>query len=600
MPRRLVVAALAALLAGLPLTGSVAAPPPKPGKPGPAEPTPPADPWVPGSHGVAVAEYDGGPTVLTDPEGLTYPGEIRGVTHYPIDGPGPFPLVIYLHGNHATCALAGAELVGYPCPATPATGPVPNYRGYDYLGANLASHGYVTVSIDANAVNTYNVTGDRGANERAQLIARTLDHFRALDAGSTLLTDADLASALAGRIDFDRIGMMGHSRGGEGVSTFITYNETRTDGPRYAIDAVLALAGTDYNLPRTSGVHFGTILPLCDGDVHDLQAAFAYDRHRFDAEAAPFDRVQFTVAGTNHNFYNTVWAGDDYSTSPTAGRCSSAAPDSVRIDAEATRKVGLVLINGFLRRYVGGEQAFAGLMNGSSALPPSACGPSIACDSLVGRSYLPPAAGRRLLVPRADAEATAATTEGAPIATIGPMDVSVCDPRPDGGVDGKNRDAGTASTCASNPYRARARTLTLRADGASALSIDLGSASSIAGFDALTFRAATNFGAPDAEGPVPGALEVALVDRRGRVGTVRVADHSKALVPMASDVARKLTLNGVVVPLRVFAERGVDLGDIDRIELRMTGGPSVDVTELGFQAGVFPEATPCRPKRACG
>ncbi|MEA2625414.1 MAG: hypothetical protein QOD06_1459 [Candidatus Binatota bacterium] len=543
------------------------------------------DPATPGPYAVEVAEYQGGPTVVVDPKGIAYPAEIHGVLHYPATGKGPFPLLILLHGNHGTCAVLGAEATGYPCPQTPVTGPVPNYRGYDYLGDSLASHGYVTASIDANAVNTYNVAGDKGAHERAQLIARTLDHLSGLDAG-TAVDLAEVGDDLRGRIDFARIGMMGHSRGGEAVSYFIGYNETRDDGPRYHISAVLSLAGTDYNLPRASGVHFGTLLPLCDGDVYDLQSVFAWDRHRFDAEATPFARVQFTVAGTNHNFYNTTWTGDDFSTSPTAGRCSSGAAVNDRLSAADTRRVGLVLVSGFLRRYVGGELAFQPLMTGAAPLPSSACPRGVGpCPGLVGTSYLAPKADRRLLAPRLDGDPVRSTTEGATISAQGFSAVGSCDPKPDGGMDGKSRDAGTASGCASNPYRSRARALTLQWSAAGArLAVSLGNQRDVRGFDALTFRAATNFGAPTTPGPSPAGLEVALFDTAGRIGVAPVSAYSSALVPMAPDAARKLTMNGVSIPLVDFAVQGVDLAKIDRVELRAaTAKGSVQITELGFQ-----------------
>lgn len=584
--RHTLIVMLAALAVLLSLAPSTNAAPEKPTKrTEPASETPPSpDPAARGSHAVITAEYHGGPTVLTDPEGLTYPAEIHGVAHFPASGTGPFPLVIYLHGNHGTCSFAGAELVGYPCPTTPLTGPVPNYRGYDYLGENIASHGYIAVSIDANAVNTYNVAGDRGAHERAQLIARTIDLFAAMNTNSDLdVFGGQIHDLLVGRVDLSRIGMMGHSRGGEGVSMFITYNENRTDGPRYPLRAVLALAGTDYNMPRTSGVHFGTLLPLCDGDVHDLQAAFAYDRHRFDDEAAAFDRVQFTVAGTNHNFYNTVWVNDDFSTSSTAGRCSSGAAVNDRLSAADTRRVGLVLVNGFLRTYVGGETEFGPLMTGAGRLPASACPTdTTTCEHLVGRSYLGPAAKRRVVAPN-EGEAALTTTAGLPLTTSGALALSACDPRPDGGTDGKNRDAGTASGCPSNPYRSRARALTL--EGSGRLLVPLEGAS-VTQFDALTFRVATNFRTPTAPGPDAPELTVSLVDRRGRRAVARVADLSSALVPMASDASRKLTLNGVVIPLTRFREGRVDLRSINRIELDLVGG-SIQVTELAFQSGVL-------------
>jgi len=88
---------------------------------------------------------------------------------------GPLPVILLLHGHHATCAYAGVEAIGSPCPDTAATRDVRSYEGYDYLARNLASHGYLTLSLDANGINTYDQVGDKGGNERAQLLARTLD-----------------------------------------------------------------------------------------------------------------------------------------------------------------------------------------------------------------------------------------------------------------------------------------------------------------------------------------------------------------------------------------------------------------------------------------
>lgn len=575
-----------------------------------------ADPSLVGPFAVTVAEYDGGPTIVTDPQGLTYPAEISGVAHYPATGDGPFPLVIYLHGNHGTCAYFGAELVGYPCPTTPVTGPVPNHRGYDHLGENLASHGYVTVSIDANAVNTYNVTGDRGANERAQLIARTLDLVAAFDDGTAVDTVGDIGDDLLGRVDFDHIGMMGHSRGGEGVTSFITYNENRDplDGPSYDIDAVLSLAGTDYNMPRASGAHFGTILPLCDGDVHDLQSAFPNDRHRFDAEAAPYARHMISIAGTNHNFYNTTWTGDDFSTSSNAGKCSSGDPDTVRLSPEDTRRMGLTFINGFMRRYVGNEIEFDSLLTGAASLPDSACPGGVGpCDELVGLGYLAPLADRTMLAGGSMvADPLTETDAGGPVAATGFAVFSFCDPQADNGVDGNTRDPGTNSTCPSNPYRSRARAYTLEWDGPARLDLGFPVGTDVSDKDLLTFRAAANFVDKAAPGtatdPNPGLgatdIQVVVTDSVGSEATFSVAERSDSLTPMLPDVARKLTMNGVVILTTEIAAAGVDLRSIESVSFvagdTSVGQPStgsIQVAEVAFQtSGAAVEPDPVVPE----
>jgi len=42
-------------------------------------------------------------------------------------------------------------------------------------------HGYLTLSLDANGINTYDQVGHKGGNERAQLLARTLDLLAAME-----------------------------------------------------------------------------------------------------------------------------------------------------------------------------------------------------------------------------------------------------------------------------------------------------------------------------------------------------------------------------------------------------------------------------------
>ena len=65
-----------------------------------------------------------------------------------------YPLVLFLHGRHATCYYPGpdASVTGdWPCPE--GTLPIPSHLGYRYAAEILASQGYLTVSISANGVN---------------------------------------------------------------------------------------------------------------------------------------------------------------------------------------------------------------------------------------------------------------------------------------------------------------------------------------------------------------------------------------------------------------------------------------------------------------
>ena len=76
-----------------------------------------------------------------------------------------------------------------------------DYQWYDHLGEQLASWGFVVMSHRNN-------TGP-GVQSAATTILDNLDHF--------LGNLPAIAPALVGKVDATRIGMIGHSRGGEGV-----------------------------------------------------------------------------------------------------------------------------------------------------------------------------------------------------------------------------------------------------------------------------------------------------------------------------------------------------------------------------------------------
>jgi hypothetical protein len=524
------------------------------------------DPAAPGPYPVDRIEYGGRYTLLSDPRGLTILEEMKGSITLPNVGQGPFPTIVLLHGRHSTCRYGDTiEFFGPPpaCPdVAPVTSEVRSYNGYDYLASNLASHGYVVASASANAINSLDLaTSDGGASMRAQLLGRTLD---LLAWWNLSRGPGEVADRLIGRVDLSRIGLMGHSRGGEGVTTFIEY--ARDHSGYEGLRAVLALAPTDFGSHVPLGVHFGTLLPLCDGDVSDLQGAFAWDRGRFADPATPFARVQFTIGGTNHNFFNTVWTFDDADDPPATAdsACDPDSPTNSRLTAEDQRRVGLDLMAAFFRRYVGDEAAFDPLMTGAAALPASACpGGAPPCRGLVNTSYLGPAAARRMLIVPGG--------QDAPYEATGFAVASACDPS-------------VRDSCPSEPDASRALQLTLAWDGPAALRVSLDPAGEdISAFETLTFRTAVNFEDPRNDGLVTQDVEVGLEDVDGNVATVSAADSSTALRPAVGDRFRKITLNGVRIPL---AGLDVDLTRVTAVELRfgsLTSMGSIQLAELGFQ-----------------
>ncbi|SDP30382.1 Chlorophyllase enzyme [Phyllobacterium sp. YR620] len=138
---------------------------------------------------------------------------IRGSIRYPeevlkADG-SKYPLIVFLHGQH--------------------NGDV-SHLGYDYLGKDLATQGYVVVSIDADTINMSKQSGmDNGNRGRAQLMLATLDKLKQVNEAGQIdrFGNPGILNVLKGKLDFDRLGIMGHSRGGMGISTTLLQNVAR-------------------------------------------------------------------------------------------------------------------------------------------------------------------------------------------------------------------------------------------------------------------------------------------------------------------------------------------------------------------------------------
>lgn len=337
-------------------------------------------------------------------------GEVEGKVYLPTTG-GARPVVLFLHGRHTSCNGPGANPLRWPCGATQTN--IPSYAGYDGAAEALASNGYAVISIAANAVNSNDneLALDQGAQARGRLILDTLAIFRDANAGvSTTLhdaqtdTDVTLADAmsgngglpaagldpeiveiapadLVGRLDFSSIGLMGHSRGGEGVTAAATLNAQLADP--FEITSILPLAPVDFGRMTVPSIPSMVLLPYCDGDVSNQQGQHMNDdaRYAFDDDVL---RSDVWVMGANHNFFNTVWTpgkyplsvSDDWSgTSTTSARATdsvcgtqgAAVDTSIRLTADEQYDVGTALLAGWFRLTVGGEDEFLPMFDGSNA-----------------------------------------------------------------------------------------------------------------------------------------------------------------------------------------------------------------------------------------
>jgi hypothetical protein len=273
------------------------------------------DPIVLGTYSYDEPSTSGGaPTGSNEP--LTN-AQIRGVLYTPEGKSGKSPLIFFVHGNHGSCDTG--------------TGPActiykRNDEGYAYMGENLASWGYTVFSLDQDELMSRQDSLGKGMHARRLLIMAALDSLKAASEGTVPAgADADVATLLGGKLDMTRIGLMGHSRGGDAVSSFVTYDQTRPAGERYPLRAVVSIAPVDYERHAPYGVPYMSVFGSCDGDVSNLQGARLYERSQYQSND-PYPRYQVIQVGGNHDAYNTVWQpdGDD------AGQADAACGPDVK------------------------------------------------------------------------------------------------------------------------------------------------------------------------------------------------------------------------------------------------------------------------------
>ena len=573
----LVVASLAAVAPGPgPGLGSVA----------PAGAAPPAavDPGIAGSRPVEELTYDLGAEAFA-PESLGARVELRGKVYAPADGVDAAPLVVVLHGRHATCGAPepGPVTGDWPCP--PGIPEIPSYRGYDALGRNLASHGSVVVSIGANGINANDgFIEDGGAAARAELVMETLRRWQAW---STSATGSPFGSRFVGRVDLSRVALMGHSRGGEGVVAAAALNQGI--GSPFGIRAVLALAPVDFARRILTGVNLGIVLPDCDGDVSDLAGADYYDDARYAATGDPAARSVFHVRGANHNFFNTVWTSGPGSSDDAewGGRTACQPGATGRLTAAQQNTAGAALMAGYIRRYLTDEVGFQRLVTGTAPFPAS-----VAPARWTTAHWAPD----RLVVERWDSSATVRRTRDGFVAPpSGSSPGVVCNPSgrerwmpspartqvPCPGYQGLGfiDDTGTFDLGWTS------RGVVLRRPLATA-GVD------VTAYDGLRFRAAAGRDSRNRLRPAQD-LTVVLEDASGARASTSVRAWSPALGGPLTGHPGNVVLAGVRIPLEAFG--GVDLTHVRAVELRTdrTDAGRVHLADLAFTAeGVGDAAAP--------
>jgi hypothetical protein len=365
----------------------------------PAQPVNAVDPGVTGPYATTTGEYTLPGVRLSDyPE----PVEMQAVVVAPTNAPGNRPLALFLHGRHWTCHSGDTmSTISLDWPCKPGSRAVPSYRGYLQAQQLLASQGYVTVSLSSNGINAYdNGDDDRGAQARSSLVRTHLAHWA--DWSGSGRGKAPAVVRAVARADLSHVLLVGHSRGGEGVSRAAL--DSLTPPPagqddyhgrvRWTIRGLLLIGPTAFGQNPHPDVPSATILPGCDGDVSDLQGQMYVDAPRGIGSGRALHSALYVV-GANHNFFNTEWTPGQAS-SPSIDDFTSPEPDPVctpgtaptRLTPQQQQTAGATYIATAARLFVAGDDRARPLLDGSGVRAPSA-GPARVLTHAVGAGRTP-------------------------------------------------------------------------------------------------------------------------------------------------------------------------------------------------------------------
>lgn len=547
------------------------------------------DPGVPGPYTVTKGEYNLGDAVA-DLDSLTPNAEVRASVHYPTSlVGGPFPVIILLHGRHSTCYRTTAPYTSssaWPCPTGYAS--IESFQGYDYHARFMASHGYIVISISCNAINAVDgPMANRGMPARGQLVQYHLDLWNTWNTTGGAPASLGLPSMFVGKLDMQRIGTMGHSRGGEGV----VYNAllNRSLGSPYGIKAVLTLAPVDFFRKKLNGIPLMNIAPYCDGDVSNIQGVYFYDDVRYTDTTDETPKYNVMMLGANHNFYNTVWTpgsyiagtADDWGASSTDPHCGASVAGNGRYDTTTQKMAYNTYASAFFRQHVGGEQQFAPILETKDIIPPVT---SMLDTTNVFVSYHP---GRteRLDINRVDTLMnTTLNTMADTVTTVGMLSSGICG----GGL--AIPLCAVATQQAKEPHRG---TTTLKGlaqmglrwnDTTAYYQNELPPAQrNLSLIDAIQFRAALRFNQC-----TPGVdldFTVQMIDSAGNVASQTVREHSLALFYQpgtSTTLLPKVMFNAVRIPIDSFV--GINLTKVTKVKFlfNKSASGSILISDLAF------------------
>lgn len=273
---------------------------------------------------------------------------LNGTVWMPAEA-GRFPLVLLVHGSST----------------------VPDSEaGLAYLGEHLASRGYVAAAIDENFLNP-GVLGPAVGGLDAARSWLVLAHLRQWSAWA-----GEAHGPFGGRVDVERVSLVGHSRGGEAVATAAALNAAGTwpDHPAAAVDTgatvttVAAIAPSD-GLYRPAGrpvqltgVDYLSLAGSYDADVMTFAGARQFAR----TEPGPGRRkAAVLLDAANHSQFNTRWGRYEGALGAARGVLATAP----LLEPEQQQALATAYVGAFLDLSVQGRAANAAYFEAADVAP---------------------------------------------------------------------------------------------------------------------------------------------------------------------------------------------------------------------------------------
>lgn len=207
---------------------------------------------------------------------------------------GKYPIISIIHGNHSMQEYSD--------------------DGYNYLGEYLSSKGYIFNSVDQNFLNG-SWEGDFRGKEmttRSWHFLENLSYLKKLN--------SDSLSILFNKIDFNKIIIVGHSRGGEAVNLASRFNKLSTfpDNGNLKFDynfniiGIVTIAPTDYRYNRNYKLENINYMSLQGSMDSDEESFFGLRQsNRISNSIDSLLNVNILIEGANHSQFNTSWGSDD-------------------------------------------------------------------------------------------------------------------------------------------------------------------------------------------------------------------------------------------------------------------------------------------------